>query len=50
VDAAAEKAKALGDRRRAYFAHLDARIPELHKSGFPGRLARHEADREWANR
>lgn len=41
--------KELADRRRDWIAFLDKRIPELHRSGdFPGRLARVEADREWA--
>lgn len=41
--------KEIAERRRQRFAFLDRRIPELHRSGnFPGRLARTQADREWA--
>jgi uncharacterized protein (DUF1778 family) len=35
-------------RDEDYLHFLDRRIPELHRSGFPGVQARREADREWA--
>lgn len=45
-----DKAKVLAEKRRKYFAFLDQRIPELHKSGVKGRDARTQADAEWAKR
>jgi hypothetical protein len=50
VNDADRKVRDRGIQRAAYFAHLDERIPELHRSGYPGRLARLQADREWARR
>lgn len=42
------KQRERGERRTAYFAFLDQRIPELMATGHPGRRAREQADREWA--
>ncbi|MGH2954868.1 MAG: hypothetical protein ACRD2Z_09680 [Thermoanaerobaculia bacterium] len=46
----AEKQKRRTEARRAYWAFLDGRIPELRRSGYPGRTAREQADREWGER
>lgn len=35
------------ERQRERMAFLERRIPELHRAGVKGRLARRQADMEW---
>ena len=42
-----EKAKRYMEAKRRRMAFLDKEIPALHRNGFPGVLARLEADRRY---